>query len=50
MCQGVLYDNNEVFTLWNAVKSCFTLCEAARILSSSNILWKPSVAGGHGQL
>lgn len=48
MCQSIFCRNNEVFTLWNAIKSCFMVCEAASILSSSNILLKPSVAGGEG--
>lgn len=37
MGQSIPYDNNEVFTLWNAIKSWFTVCEAASILRSSNL-------------
>lgn len=48
MCRSILCGNNEVFTLWNAIKSYFMVCEAASILSSSNILLQPSLARGDG--
>lgn len=48
MCQSVLCGNNEVFTLRSAIKSYFMVCEAASILSSSNILLQPSLTAGDG--
>lgn len=50
MCQSILCGNNEVFTLWNAIKSYLMVCEAASILRSSNILLKSSLARGDGRI